>query len=140
MERAVSRRQFFQVGAAAAGVTVATAKHAAASAPADPVGMLIDMTKCDGCPDRDTPRCVLACRETNTRKFPEPKHPIPDNWPTGTHEDWSGKSRRTDALTPYNWTFVQMASRKTAGRACSTSLGSPSRRSTRLSLPRSSGS
>jgi Fe-S-cluster-containing dehydrogenase component len=109
MERAVSRRQFFQIGAAAtaAGVATATAKHTGAATSATSLGMLIDLTKCDGCPDRDTPRCVLACREENSHKFPEPKHPIPDNWPTGTHEDWSGKRHLTGTLTPYNWTFVQ---------------------------------
>jgi Fe-S-cluster-containing dehydrogenase component len=112
----VSRRQFFAITAAAGAAGVAVATPAAASARRAPVGMLIDLTKCDGCPDRETPRCVAACRSANEAKFPKPAHPIPDNWPTGTHEDWSGKRGLTTTLTPYNWTFVQRASVEHEGR------------------------
>lgn len=62
MERSISRRHFFQVGAAAvaAGGAAAAAKHADAATTAAPKGMLIDLTKCDGCPDRGTPRLLLS--------------------------------------------------------------------------------
>lgn len=115
MARAVTRRQFFAISAAAGAAGAATAApHASASV--TQVGMLIDLTKCDGCPDRDTPRCVTGCRDANRAKLPEPTHPIPDNWPTGTHEDWSTRRHVTSTLTPYNWTFVQRVSVEHDGR------------------------
>ena len=115
MPRRVTRRQFFGIvtAAGAAGAAVARPAQAARRAP---VGMLIDLTKCDGCPDRARPRCVAGCRDANRAKFPEPAHPIPDNWPTGTHEDWSRKRDLTTTLTPYNWTFVQRVSVEHEGR------------------------
>jgi Fe-S-cluster-containing dehydrogenase component len=115
MSRRVTRRQFFSIAAAAGAAGAATATPVAAARRA-PVGMLVDLTRCDGCPDRETPRCVTACREASRAKFPEPKHPIPDNWPTGTHEDWSGKRGVTTTLTPYNWTFVQTVTVEHEGR------------------------
>ncbi len=71
------------------------------------VGSLIDLTKCDGCVHKDTPACVLACREKNKSRFPEPKKPIKDYWPQKRHEDWSEERDRIDRLTPYNWTYVE---------------------------------
>jgi formate dehydrogenase iron-sulfur subunit len=115
MAREVTRRQFFALSAAA-GAAGVTAAMPGAAASAAPVAMLIDLTKCDGCPDRDTPRCVLACRAENRAKFPEPAQPIPDNWPTGTHEDWSSRRHITSTLTPYNWTAVQRVSVEHEGR------------------------
>ena len=68
---------------------------------------LIDLTKCDGCKNEPTPKCVAACRSINEEKFPDPKEPIKDLWPQTTHDDWSKKRDVIDALTPYNWTMVQ---------------------------------
>lgn len=71
-------------------------------------GSLIDLALCDGCPDRDTPRCVTACRVANEHRMPEPDPAkIKDYWPQKQHEDWSDRRHVTDRLTPYNWTFVQ---------------------------------
>lgn len=47
------------------------------------------------------------CREKNAANFPQPKEPIPLNFPLGTNEDWSKKKQLTNRLTPYNWTYVQ---------------------------------
>jgi Fe-S-cluster-containing dehydrogenase component len=116
MARSVTRRQFFAISAAAGAAGAATALPPAAASETAPVAMLIDLTRCDGCPDRDTPRCVAACRDTHRAKFPEPRHPIPDNWPTGTHEDWSNRRHLTTTLTPYNWTFVQHVAVEHDGR------------------------
>jgi Fe-S-cluster-containing dehydrogenase component len=113
--RAVTRRQFFAITGAASAAGAATAVPRASAATAA-VGMLVDLTKCDGCPDRDTPRCVTACRQTHRSRFPEPAHPIPDNWPTGKHEDWSSRRHVTSTLTPYNWTFVQRVEVEHEGR------------------------
>jgi Fe-S-cluster-containing dehydrogenase component len=115
MQRSVTRRQFFAIAAAATAAGAATVAPRAAAGVA-PVALLIDLTKCDGCPDREVPRCVTGCREANRKKFPEPTHPIPDNWPTGTHEDWSGRRDLTSTLTPYNWTFVQRVTVEHEGR------------------------
>jgi len=68
---------------------------------------LIDITRCDGCINEPIPRCVLACREQNKARFPEPKKPIIPYWPRKFYEDWSDKKEKIDTLTPYNWIFVQ---------------------------------
>ncbi len=70
---------------------------------------LIDLTRCDGCKGEAAPRCVLACREYNKDRFPQPKKPIPPYWPRKNYEDWSDKKEKIDTLTPYNWIFVQKA-------------------------------
>jgi formate dehydrogenase iron-sulfur subunit len=78
---------------------------------------LIDLERCDGCPDLDTPRCVTSCRTANAHRFPEPDpEKIKDYWPQKQHEDWSGRREVTDRLTPYNWTFVQSVEVEHAGR------------------------
>ncbi|MFP4624197.1 MAG: 4Fe-4S dicluster domain-containing protein, partial [Gemmatimonadota bacterium] len=117
-----SRRSFLGGFAAAAGAAVPLAtiakKAAAAEAAGDPgpasaepverFASLIDVSLCDGCPDRNTPRCVAACRTANAHRFPEPDpEKLKDYWPQNKHEDWSDKRDVTDRLTPYNWTFVQ---------------------------------
>lgn len=71
------------------------------------VGSIIDLTKCDGCVHKDTPACVLACKEKNEHRFPEPKKPLKNYWPQKKHEDWSEERDRIDRLTPYNWTYVE---------------------------------
>lgn len=72
------------------------------------IGSVIDLTKCDGCPDYDTPLCVTGCRDKNQHRFPQPeKKDIKDYWPQKKHEDWSEKQHVTNRLTPYNWTYVE---------------------------------
>lgn len=70
------------------------------------LGTLMDLTKCDGCANYETPLCVQACRQKNQARYPEPVKPIKDYWPQKKHEDWSDKRDLTNRLTPYNWTFV----------------------------------
>lgn len=70
-------------------------------------GTVIDLTKCDGCKGKEIPLCVLACREKNENRFPQPKREdIKPYWPQKKFEDWSDKQEVTNRLTPYNWTFV----------------------------------
>ncbi len=113
---AISRRSFLAGAIAAASAAVAPARRTEA-AEGEPIGRLpdgeqyatlIDLTRCDGCPDQGTPACVSACRTVNAHKFPEPDPMyLKDYWPQPKHEDWSKKRHLTDRLTPYNWTFVQ---------------------------------
>jgi formate dehydrogenase iron-sulfur subunit len=116
-----SRRSFLggvAAATAAAMPLVTLTRRAAAQSAAPPsstpssgpvrYGSLVDLELCDGCPDRDTPRCVTACRTANAHRFPEPDpEKIRDYWPQKQHEDWSNRRDVTDRLTPYNWTFVQ---------------------------------
>lgn len=116
----LSRRSFLAGFAAATAAVTLPRKKARAQAPVnpgDPIASLIDVSACDGCPDRDTPRCVAACRTANAHRFPEPDpSEIKDYWPQPKHEDWSQKRGVTDRLTPYNWTFVQKLSVQHEGR------------------------
>ncbi len=71
------------------------------------VATLVDLSKCDGCRDRDVPLCVEACRTENAGRFPEPVKPTPEVFPTRKEVDWSDRRDVIDRLTPYNWIFVQ---------------------------------
>ncbi len=105
----LSRRSFL-AGLAAAGAAAATIplRGAEAGASEDSWATLIELQKCDGCPERDTPACVTACRVQNAAKFPEPDpEKIKPYWPQNVYEDWTDKRHLTDRLTPYNWIFVQ---------------------------------
>jgi Fe-S-cluster-containing dehydrogenase component len=105
-------RRAFVGGALAAGAAAATlsASPVFAATPGT-VGTLIDLTLCDGCPDRETPACVAACRAKNAERFPGvDKSKIKPYWPQARFEDWSDQQDRTDRLTPYNWTYVQKVS------------------------------
>lgn len=108
---AITRRNFLKRGAisgvTAATIMTGTSKVAASIAAGEEYGTIIDLTKCDGCVNYDTPFCVSACQEKNLLNFPEPEKPIMDYWPQTVHEDWSDKRNLTDRLTPYNWTYVQ---------------------------------
>lgn len=104
----VDRRTFI-TGTGATGALVLLPKNNAHAAIADDsYATLIDLEKCDGCSDFDSPRCVLACRSERQNSFPNPpKEELRDYWPQKKHEDWSDKKHLTDRFTPYNWIFVQ---------------------------------
>ena len=92
-------------------------RKAEAAVREDSYATLIDLTKCDGCVNRDSQKCVTACKQENAHKFPEPDpEKIKDYWPKKMHEDWSGKRDVTNRLTPYNWTFVQSLDVEHEGR------------------------
>ncbi len=108
MSSAISRRSFLKISAAAA--TTATALPRVAQA-REPKGYMtiIDLTLCDGCPGRDMPACVSACRDRNQASVPDPEYPMPKLFPRGKEEDWSKKKDVSDQLTPYNWLYLQKA-------------------------------
>jgi len=118
----ISRRSFFKgIGAAAAAGTLTgmvRAKPALASALVEePAGIVVDLTKCDGCPDVPVPRCVTACQEENRSRYPVVKdEDVKDYWPQHKHEDWRAKKGLKTTLTPYNWTYVQKVKVEHEGR------------------------
>jgi Fe-S-cluster-containing dehydrogenase component len=121
----ISRRALLKAAATAAvtaGLGAGAGKARAASP--GPVATLIDLSLCDGCPGRDTPACVAACRRKNEGVVPEPVKPLPRLFPRGKIEDFSEQRHRTDRLTPYNHLFVQTATVEHEGKAV------------RLSIPR----
>ena len=112
----LSRRSFLKV---AGGIAIGSRIGIAGQAHARSVGAyatLIDLSLCDGCPDRDTPACVEACRKEKTGYVPDPVNPIPELFPRGMIEDWSRKKGVKNRLTPYNLTFVQTAEVEHQGR------------------------
>lgn len=68
---------------------------------------IIDLDLCDGCENLNVPKCVLACRNKNEKRFPIPSKPIMDYWPQTKHEDYSDNKENISRLTPYNFTFIQ---------------------------------
>ena len=105
----ISRRTFLRsMGAAAAAGSaagIARARPALAAVPDEQVGVLVDLTKCDGCADVSVPRCATACQKENEARYPQPKdEDVQDYWPRTMHEDWRGKRDLMTTLTPYNWT------------------------------------
>ncbi|UCG39385.1 MAG: 4Fe-4S dicluster domain-containing protein [bacterium] len=112
MSHDISRRDFFRrIGAAAAvggAAGVARARPALADAGSEPVGIAVDLTRCDGCPDVPVPRCVSACQSENQSRYPVvEEESIMDYWPQHKHEDWRPRKGVRTTLTPYNWTYVQ---------------------------------
>lgn len=104
----ISRRTFLAGVAAASAAAVVPKKKAVAAVREDSWATLIDLTKCDGCKDKETPACVGACRTSNKTRFPEPDPAmLKPYWPQPFFEDYSTKRGIKDRLTPYNWTFVQ---------------------------------
>jgi Fe-S-cluster-containing dehydrogenase component len=108
----ISRRVFLKrLGmAATAGSAAGIAKAAPVlAAPSGGyVGIVVDLMKCDGCPDKKMPRCVEACRIENGTRYPQPREEdIRDYWPQTKHEDWRSRGHLTTTLTPYNWTYIQ---------------------------------
>ena len=111
MNEDISRRTFFKRTTAAGllGALAATGLNKpvqAAGLSNEKLGTLIDLTKCDGCKNYETPLCVEACGKHNQARFPEPKKPLKKYWPQNKVEDWSNKRDLKSRLTPYNWTFV----------------------------------
>ncbi|MBN1662049.1 MAG: 4Fe-4S dicluster domain-containing protein [Deltaproteobacteria bacterium] len=107
----ISRRSFFKVtaGLAAASGITALPKNVHAAAPGS-FATLIDLSLCDGCPDRGMPACVSACKAINKDKIPPISDPIPKPWPRDKMiEDWSKKKDVFNRLTPYNYIYVQKA-------------------------------
>ena len=105
-----NRRTFLKIGtglaAAGAGVTL-PGKGFAASGKG--LATLIDLGRCDGCPGKEMPACVAACKDINRDKIPRIHEPIPEPWPRKTIEDWSKKREVFDRLTPYNFIYVHRA-------------------------------
>lgn len=113
----IKRRSFLTGLAAAGAACMVPTKKAEATTDDNSYATLIDLTKCNGCPDRGTPACVAACRTENADRFPEPDPAmLKDYWPQKKHEDWSKKRDLTSRLTPYNWIFVQHAKVEVDGK------------------------
>lgn len=103
----LSRRQFLGFSAlTGAGLLMPKESMAIAGK----FATIIDLTRCDGCKDELTAKCVSACREYNKDRYPEPVKPIQPYWPRKNYEDWSEKRGKIDTLTPYNWIFIQKVS------------------------------
>ncbi len=112
-----TRRTFLAGMGAAAAAAVVPTREARAAVREDSWATLIDLSLCDGCEGKGTPRCVSSCREVNATKFPEPDPAmLKDYWPQPMHEDWSSRRDVTGRLTPYNWTFVQRVEVEHEGR------------------------
>ncbi|HOF05654.1 MAG TPA: 4Fe-4S dicluster domain-containing protein [Syntrophales bacterium] len=113
----LSRRSFLKVAtgvaAAGAGITIPGGARAAGD---KRLATLIDLSLCDGCPDREVPACVSVCKEINRDKIPRIAEPIPVPWPRKKVEDWSKKREVFDRLTPYNFIYVHRAEVEEGGR------------------------
>jgi len=108
----INRRGFLKTAGAATviGTTGLLGITREASAKVGELATLIDLTKCDGCPDREVPACVSACKKIKEGKIPEVADPIPTPFPSHVKvEDWSKKKGVSDRLTPYNLIYVQKA-------------------------------
>jgi formate dehydrogenase iron-sulfur subunit len=105
----MNRRRFLKTAGAVAVIGTVSILEVPRKAEAGEgkLATLIDLTKCDGCPDREKPACVTACKTIKTGRIPEPADPIPVPFPTRKVEDWSKNKAVSDRLTPYNLIFVQ---------------------------------
>lgn len=117
----LSRRDFLKrsTGAVAVGTIALSGadKVLAQTSTTEQKGTIIDLTKCDGCQHKDTPLCVLACRDKNYDKFPKVEEEyLKPYWPQKHNEDWSDKQDMTNRLTPYNWTFVDQVTIEHEGK------------------------
>ncbi|MGB5217711.1 MAG: 4Fe-4S dicluster domain-containing protein [Smithella sp.] len=111
----IGRRSFLKITAGAAVASSVGLPEASAAATDKQLSTLIDLSLCDGCPDRKVPACVSACKEINQDKIPQVVEPIPEPWPRKTIEDWSKKRDVFSRLTPYNFIYVQKAKVNMAG-------------------------
>jgi Fe-S-cluster-containing dehydrogenase component len=111
----ISRRSFLKASAAVAAMGGGGLPRVSQAAEKGQLATVIDLDLCDGCPDREKPACVSACRDINKDKIPEVAQPIPEPWPRKTVEDWSKKRDVSDRLTPYNLIYVQKVTVTTDG-------------------------
>ena len=116
MNQTISRRSFLKGGLAAAAGAAASGvpgvKTAMGSDGSGQLATLIDIRKCIGCE-----ACVEACKDANSRKYPEPKKPFPKMYPSRVKvSDWSEERDETERLTPYNWLFIQRATVSVDGK------------------------
>ncbi len=122
----MSRRNFIKraaySGLAATAVLSRVDKAAASLNSTEEYASIIDLSKCDGCSNLDTPLCVASCRTKNQANYPQPEQPIGDYWPQTKHEDWSDKQGLVNRLTPYNWTYVQHLEVEHEGRLVKVSV------------------
>lgn len=102
----ISRRAFLKAAVGTLGAGAVLPKTAQASA-GGRLATLIDLSLCDGCPGRDLPACVAACKTEHNHTIPQPVDPIPAPYPRAIIEDWSKKQEVSDRLTPYNRIFIQ---------------------------------
>lgn len=100
-QTSITRRTALKTLGAAAGLAGAAPALAAPRRSGD-IGVLVDLTRCDGCPDVATPRCVASCRAKNLGRYPEPDpdRPTPNYWSQKRHEDWRPRRDDTGTLTP----------------------------------------
>src|SRR5512138_2228648 len=128
MSPKLDRRGFLKAvglaAAAAGGAALARSAPALAAAggAGEPMGMVADLSRCDGCAGRGTPACVAACRAERGGDMPAVGGEVPVNFPTGKSEDWRAKREVTTTLTPYNWTFVQKAEVEHEGKTVEASI------------------
>jgi formate dehydrogenase iron-sulfur subunit len=80
----LNRRRFLKSATAAAVIGAAGALSVPRRAEAGEgrLATLIDLTRCDGCADREAPACASACKKIKEGKLPEPVAPIPVPFPT----------------------------------------------------------
>lgn len=114
----LNRRRFLKTAGAAAviGTVGILEVPRQAEAGEGKLATLIDLTKCDGCTDREKPACVAACNKIKQGSLSEPADPIPVPFPTRKVEDWSKKKEVSNRLTPYNLIYVQHVEVENGGR------------------------
>jgi formate dehydrogenase iron-sulfur subunit len=114
----LNRRSFLKAatGVAAAGVGLALPGKGLAAGREGHLATLIDLSLCDGCPGKETPACVAACKALNQDRIPKIHEPIPVPWPQKKAEDWSKKRGVSDRLTPYNYIYVHRADIEEGGQ------------------------
>ena len=114
----LNRRSFLKAatGVAFAGAGLALSGKSLAAGREGSLATLIDLSLCDGCPGKETPVCVAACKALNQDRIPTIHEPIPVPWPQKKAEDWSKKRDVSDRLTPYNFIYVHRADIEEGGR------------------------
>lgn len=110
------RRSFLKAAGAAMAAGVSLPRKARAGTGQGRLATLIDLSLCDGCPGRELPACVAACKILNQDRIPKIRDPIPIPWPQKRVEDWSKKRDVSDRLTPYNYIYVHRAEIETEGQ------------------------
>jgi len=112
----IGRRSFLKITAGAAIVSGIGLPKKVLGGTEERLSTLIDLSLCDGCPDRKIPACVSACKTINKDRIPQVADPIPLPWPRKTIEDWSKKREVFNRLTPYNFIYVHKAEVDWGGR------------------------